>query len=394
MDVTIASFVNEGLGHSSYLVDLGDRTALVIDPARIPTAQVAHAAEGGLRIAYTADTHTHADYVSGGPDLAARGATFLAPAAANLGRENKGLADGDIVEVGRYRLAAIATPGHTPDHLAYLLADDTGPVALFSGGSRGCQRARRRDARPGTHRPAVARRAGLRARGLSTGEIFALTSFKEKALSSCSQAGMVNNLNDGLAWGLFPLYFAAAGLSLARIGILAALYPAVWGLGQLVTGGLSDRIGRKWLIAGGMFTQAFAIALIGATTGFCIWAASALLLGAGTAMVYPTLLAAIGDVAPRSFRFPWATIRMRPGPSRSPTPTGSAESSPLLGSLILLRRRPLPSCGWATTRPRLRTSCAPRVSVALCSLTHRPTSRRKRWPWPRQRWCPTSRPRA
>ena len=100
---------------------------------------------------------------------------------------------------------------------------------------------------------------------LSTGDIFVLTSFREKALSSCSQAGMVNNLNDGLAWGLFPLYFAAAGLSVARIGVIAALYPAVWGLGQLVTGGLSDRIGRKWLIAGGMLTQAFAIAIIGAT---------------------------------------------------------------------------------------------------------------------------------
>ena len=137
---------------------------------------------------------------------------------------------------------------------------------------------------------------------LSTGEIFALTSFKEKALSSCSQAGLVNNLNDGLAWGLFPLFFAAAGLSVARIGVLAALYPAVWGLGQLVTGGLSDRIGRKWLIAGGMFTQAFAIALIGATSGFGVWAVGAMLLGAGTAMVYPTLLAAIGDVAHPSWR--------------------------------------------------------------------------------------------
>ena len=137
---------------------------------------------------------------------------------------------------------------------------------------------------------------------LSTGEIFALTSFREKALSSCSQAGLVNNLNDGLAWGLFPLFFAAAGLSVARIGVLAALYPAVWGLGQLVTGGLSDRIGRKWLIAGGMFTQAFAIALIGATSGFGVWAVGAMLLGAGTAMVYPTLLAAIGDVAHPSWR--------------------------------------------------------------------------------------------
>ncbi len=137
---------------------------------------------------------------------------------------------------------------------------------------------------------------------MTTGQVFLLTSFKEKALSSCSQAGMVNNLNDGLAWGLFPLYFAAAGLSVSRIGILAALYPAVWGLGQLVTGGLSDRIGRKWLIAGGMLTQAVAIATIAATTGFWIWAASAMLLGAGTAMVYPTLLAAIGDVAHPTWR--------------------------------------------------------------------------------------------
>jgi MFS family permease len=138
--------------------------------------------------------------------------------------------------------------------------------------------------------------------GLSTGEVFVLTSFKEPALSSCSQAGLVNNLNDGLAWGLFPLYFAAAGLSIARIGILAAVYPAIWGLGQLVTGGLSDRVGRKWLIASGMLTQAVAIAFIAATTGFWLWALGAVFLGAGTAMVYPTLLAAIGDVAHPNWR--------------------------------------------------------------------------------------------
>jgi MFS family permease len=138
--------------------------------------------------------------------------------------------------------------------------------------------------------------------GASTGQVFALTSFREKALSSCSQAGLVNNLNDGLAWGLFPLYFAAAGLSVGRIGVLAALYPAVWGLGQLVTGALSDRIGRKPLIVGGMLTQATAIALIAATEGFAVWAAGAMLLGAGTAMVYPTLLAAIGDVAHPAWR--------------------------------------------------------------------------------------------
>jgi MFS family permease len=138
--------------------------------------------------------------------------------------------------------------------------------------------------------------------GASTGEVFLLTSFKEKALSSCSQAGLVNNLNDGLAWGLFPLYFAAAGLSIGRIGVLAALYPLVWGLGQLVTGALSDRVGRKPLIAGGMLTQAVAIASIAATDGFVPWAAGAMLLGAGTAMVYPTLLAAISDVAHPTWR--------------------------------------------------------------------------------------------
>jgi MFS family permease len=138
--------------------------------------------------------------------------------------------------------------------------------------------------------------------GLSTKEVFLLTSFKEKALSAACQAGMVNNLNDGLAWGIFPLYFAAYGLSVGGIGVLAALYPAVWGLGQLVTGGLSDRIGRKRLIVAGMLTQAFAIGLIAAVHGFWMWAVGALLLGAGTAMVYPTLLAAIGDVAHPTWR--------------------------------------------------------------------------------------------
>jgi MFS family permease len=137
---------------------------------------------------------------------------------------------------------------------------------------------------------------------LTTGEVFTLTSFRERALSACSQAGMINNLNDGLAWGLFPLYFAAAGLSITRIGILAAVYPAVWGLGQLYTGALSDRVGRKWLIAGGMLVQAAALALIAATTGFGVWCLGAVLLGAGTAMVYPTLLAAIGDVAHPAWR--------------------------------------------------------------------------------------------
>ncbi len=138
--------------------------------------------------------------------------------------------------------------------------------------------------------------------GLSTRAVFVLTSFRERALSSCSQAGLVNNLNDGMAWGLFPLLFARGGLSVASIGLLAGLYPAVWSLGQLLTGALSDRVGRKRLIAGGMLVQGAAIGLIAASTGFAPWALGAVLLGAGTAMVYPTLLAAIGDVAHPAWR--------------------------------------------------------------------------------------------
>jgi MFS family permease len=144
--------------------------------------------------------------------------------------------------------------------------------------------------------------AGDGARRLSTAEVFSLTSLREPALSSCSQAGLANNLNDGLAWGLLPLFFAAHGLSIAAIGVLAAIYPATWGMGQLVTGALSDRIGRKWLIASGMAVQAVALVLIASTRSFGGWAVEAMLLGAGTAMVYPTLLAAIGDVAHPTWR--------------------------------------------------------------------------------------------
>ena len=137
---------------------------------------------------------------------------------------------------------------------------------------------------------------------LTNREVFTQTSFREPALSSASQAGLVNNLNDGLAWGLFPILFAGAGLSVARIGVLAALYPGIWGLGQLVTGALSDRWGRKWLIAAGMWLQAAALAMIALADAFRPWALAAVLLGAGTAMVYPTLLASIGDVAHPAWR--------------------------------------------------------------------------------------------
>jgi MFS family permease len=133
-------------------------------------------------------------------------------------------------------------------------------------------------------------------------EIFWRTSLTDPDLSSASQAGLVNNLNDGMAWGLFPLLFAAAGMTLERIGWLAAIYPAVWGIGQLFTGALSDRIGRKWLIVAGMWTQAVGIVVVTTGDTFAGFAAGAALLGAGTAMVYPTLLAAIGDVAHASWR--------------------------------------------------------------------------------------------
>jgi MFS family permease len=137
---------------------------------------------------------------------------------------------------------------------------------------------------------------------LSTREVFALTTYRERALSACSQAGLVNNLNDGMAWGLFPLFFATEGLSIAAIGVLAGIYPAIWSIGQLATGALSDRLGRKWLIASGMGVQAAGIALIAATKGFGPWAAGSALLGIGTAMVYPTLLAAVSDVADPRWR--------------------------------------------------------------------------------------------
>ncbi len=133
-------------------------------------------------------------------------------------------------------------------------------------------------------------------------EVFWRTSVLDANLSSVSQAGLVNNLNDGMAWGLFPLVFAAAGMNLAQVGLLAAVYPATWGLGQLVTGALSDRTGRKPLIVWGMWIQAAGIGVVAMARAFGGFVGGAVLLGIGTAMVYPTLLAAIGDVAHPSWR--------------------------------------------------------------------------------------------
>lgn len=132
--------------------------------------------------------------------------------------------------------------------------------------------------------------------------VFWRTTVGDRNLSAISQAGLVNNLNDGMAWGLFPIFFTGAGMSLERTAALAAIYPATWGLAQLGTGALSDGLGRKWLIAAGMWTQAAGIAVTAVSDTFFWFAIGAILLGVGTAMVYPTLLAAIGDVAAPAWR--------------------------------------------------------------------------------------------
>lgn len=126
--------------------------------------------------------------------------------------------------------------------------------------------------------------------------VFADVTWRRPALFSASQAGLVNNLNDGVAWGLLPLFFAGAGLSLGEVGLLAATYPVVWGLTQLATGAISDAVGRKPLIAAGMVVQACALAALVPFTGLLPWLAAMAALGLGTALVYPTLLAVISDV--------------------------------------------------------------------------------------------------
>lgn len=136
----------------------------------------------------------------------------------------------------------------------------------------------------------------------SAATVFAITTWRSPTLSAATQAGLVNNLNDGMAWGLFPLLFAAHGLGLGRIGWLVALYPAVWGLGQLITGAASDRWGRKPFIVAGMGLQAAGIGVVASASAFGGFATGSVLLGAGTALVYPTLLAAVSDAAHPDWR--------------------------------------------------------------------------------------------
>jgi MFS family permease len=133
-------------------------------------------------------------------------------------------------------------------------------------------------------------------------EVFTLTSFRDRNLFTLSQAGLVNNLNDGMSWGIFPLFFASFGLGVERIGILKAIYPATWGLLQVATGPLSDRWGRKGLIVVGMWVQAAGLAVTAFTRQFEFWFVGSLLLGLGTAMVYPSLIAGVSDASHPSWR--------------------------------------------------------------------------------------------
>jgi MFS family permease len=154
-----------------------------------------------------------------------------------------------------------------------------------------------------THGHVAAEQRDYGGRELKIGlrQAFPLVTYRDPVLRACTQAGLVNNLNDALAWGLAPLYLAANEASASQIGAVAAIYPAVWGLGQLGTGWLSDRVGRKPLIALGMLVQCGALALlVGGGGAFAPAFVAAILLGAGTAMVYPTLIAAVSDsVEPR-----------------------------------------------------------------------------------------------
>ena len=165
--------------------------------------------------------------------------------------------------------------------LSWLLVRDTQPFV---------QQARPSDA-PHAISPALSFRA-----------IFARTTWGDRSLFAATQTGLVNNLNDGMSWGILPLFFAASGLDVARIGVLKFVYPAVWGISQIVTGPLSDILGRKALIAPGMVVQAAGLALTMATHTYAWWLTGSVMLGIGTAMVYPALIAVVSDAAEPAWR--------------------------------------------------------------------------------------------
>ena len=143
---------------------------------------------------------------------------------------------------------------------------------------------------------------GCKAEPVRFWEVFARASWGDRNLFAASQAGLINNLNDGMSWGLLPVFFAGFGLSVERIGVLKAVYPAVWGLLQTLTGPLSDRWGRKGLIVGGMWVQAAGLLLTAFTHAFGWWLLGSVLMGLGTAMVYPTLIASVSDASHPSWR--------------------------------------------------------------------------------------------
>jgi MFS family permease len=223
-----------------------------------------------------------------------------------VGRRRRGLAMGlnEFAGYAALALSALATSalasryGLRPEPFYLGIAFAVAGLALTTLLVHDTTSHAHREARSGGHTPA--------APGASTpptlSALFALGTWRDPALATASQTGLVNNLNDGLAWGLFPLFFAAAGLSVREIGLLAFAYPATWSIAQLGTGALSDRVGRKRLIAAGMLVQAGALGALALSRGLVPWLGASALLGLGTAMVYPTLLAVVGDVAHPSWR--------------------------------------------------------------------------------------------
>jgi len=220
------------------------------------------------------------------------------------GPRNRGLAMGlnEAAGYGAVGLTALAT--------AYLAARyDLRPAPFYLGIvyavlGLGLSALLVRDTRAHARLEARLHHSQAAASSLSMKEVFAQTSWRNRTLAGVSQAGLVNNLNDGMSWGVFPLLFVASGVSLEGVGLIKAVYPVMWGVGQVITGPLADRIGRKPLIVWGMITQAVGHLVIGfgLAEPFIAGLAGSVLLGVGTAMVYPALLAAVGDVAHPSWR--------------------------------------------------------------------------------------------
>ena len=214
------------------------------------------------------------------------------------GQPRRGLALGLNESVG-YAAVALAAFGsaqlavaHSPRHVSALL----GAVVAASGSLLSAlfvrDTAKHVEAEIGTTPRALTR----------TRDVLRRVTWTDRSLSAAAQAGLVNNLNDALAWGLLPIFLASRGLSVGQIGVVAALYPAAWAICQIGFGALSDRVGRKGTIVVGMWLQAAAIALFPMVSSYGAWMVAALLMGVGTAFVYPTLLAVVADVADPSWR--------------------------------------------------------------------------------------------